>query len=51
MDIQFNMPEPEFRALGLVRDKNGRPKVDDPASLPDEIKAMLSEEDKAWLSL
>ena len=51
MNLESLIPQPEFRAFGLVRDKDGRPKVDDPSSLPPEVVAMLSKEDKEWLSL
>jgi len=39
---------PKF--FGLIRDKNGRPKVDgDPHDLPSEIQAMLTDEDWQYL--
>lgn len=37
-------------SFGLVRDKNGKPKFDDPANVPDQIKAMLTDDDIAKLS-
>lgn len=45
------MPSPKLRVFALVRDAEGRPKVDDPASLPPEIMSTLSAEDRAHLGL
>lgn len=36
---------------GLVRDAQGRPKVDDPKNLPVQIRAVLTPQDKAYLGL
>lgn len=35
------------RLFGLVRDKDGNPKIDDWATLPAEIKQMLTPEERA----
>ena len=39
----------KIMAYVLVRDKKGRPKVDDPASVPQEVWDKLSESDKQWI--
>ena len=41
----------KIKAFGLVRDKDGRPLVDDPKSLPREIIDQLSDEDLIYLGL
>ena len=51
MSTKTAVPEPEIRVIALVRDKDGRPKVDDPRSLPQQIIDQLSQEDREWLSL
>jgi hypothetical protein len=38
-------------AYGLVRDKNGRPKIDDPSTMPVEIIAMLTDAEKQEFGL
>ena len=35
----------KWKGFALVRDKDGRPKIDDPATLPEEIKEMLTDEE------
>ena len=35
----------KFKGFGLVRDKNGKPKIDDPETLPQQIKDMLTDEE------
>lgn len=40
------MIEGKFKAFVLVRDAQGKPKVDDPQNLPPEILAALTEEEK-----
>lgn len=42
-------PRPKIEGYFLVRDRHGRPKVDDLASLPEPIKAMLTPEDWEYL--
>jgi len=44
-------PQPEIRVFALVRDAEGRPKVDDPSKLPPEVVAALTPVDKAYLGL
>ncbi len=36
----------EARLFALVRDKDGRPKIDNPETLPPEIRAMLTPEER-----
>jgi len=36
----------EFKGFALVRDKNGKPKIDDYKNCPDEIKAMLTNQER-----
>lgn len=48
--MSAGLPAPKLQMFGLVRDKDGRPKVDgDPEGLPEQIKAMLTPEDWAYL--
>jgi hypothetical protein len=35
----------KWTGYGLVRDKDGNPKIDDPATLPQQIKDMLTDEE------
>jgi hypothetical protein len=43
---------PKKVLFGLVRDKNGRSKVDgNPDHLPPQIKAMLTQEDRDYLGM
>jgi hypothetical protein len=35
-----------IKGFGLVRDKDGKPKIDDPKNLPIEIYNMLTDEEK-----
>ena len=35
-----------LKGFALIRDKNGKPKIDDYKSCPDEIKAMLTKEER-----
>lgn len=39
----------KIKAYALVRDKHGRPKVDDPSTLPPEIINALSKEDLEYI--
>jgi len=41
----------EARGAALVRDKDGRPKVDDPANLPEELRALLTVEERHQLGV
>jgi hypothetical protein len=44
------LPDPKIDAYGLVRDKNGWPKIDMPLEqIPEPIKMMLSPEDWEYL--
>lgn len=36
----------KFKGYALVRDKNGKPKIDDPYSIPKPIFDMLTEQEK-----
>ena len=40
-----------YRGSGLVRDKDGNPKVDDPERLPPELVMMLTEAEKTALGV
>lgn len=40
-----------MKGYSLVRDKHGRPKVDDPSTLPPQILMMLSDDDLEYLGL
>ena len=33
----------KFKGFGLVRDKDGKPKIDNPATLPQQLKDMLTD--------
>ena len=35
-----------MKMFGVVRDKNGRPRIDNPATVPPEMAAMLTEEER-----
>lgn len=37
------------KLVALVRDKDGKPKFDDPHNVPDVIMDMLTDDDKAYL--
>lgn len=42
----FRMPEPKITGVGIVRDRNGMPKVDgNPDDLPAAIKALFTEDE------
>ena len=44
--------KPKQVLYGLVRDKDGQPKVDgNPNDLPPQIKAMLTQEDRDYLCM
>lgn len=45
------VPAPKVQMFGLVRDKHGKPLVDDPKNLHPAIKAMLTEAEKAELGV
>lgn len=36
----------KLKGFGLVRDKNGKPKIDDYKNCPQEIKDMLTQKEK-----
>ena len=35
----------KFKGYGLVRDRNGKPRIDDPATLPQQIKDQLTDDE------
>lgn len=46
------MQEPKAKLFALVRDKDGKPKVDgDPNKLPAQTKALLTEYEKTELGI
>ena len=45
------IPAPKVQMFGLVRDKDGRPVIDDPKTLHPAIVAMLTEAEKAELGV
>jgi hypothetical protein len=36
----------QWRAYGVVRDKDGKPRIDDPNNIPDEMWKMLTPEEQ-----
>lgn len=36
----------KFKGNGLVRDKDGKPKIDDYENCPEDIKALLTKEER-----
>lgn len=45
-------PKPKVKLFGLVRDKDGKPKIEgDPKDLHPAIKAMLSEEERKEMEI
>jgi hypothetical protein len=52
MTVSARIPDPEIKVFGLIRDRNGTPVIDgDPNDLPDEIKAMLTPEEREALGI
>ena len=48
--VAVSGPKAKVEVYGLVRDKNGNPRVDgNPDNLPKQIKDMLTPEDWAYL--
>ena len=46
MDNQAGLGVPKMQIEGLVRDRNGRPKIDgDPQDLPDSVKAAMTQDE------
>lgn len=43
--------KPKVKGSGIVRDAQGRPKVDDPSKLTPEILAAMTDEDLEYLGL
>lgn len=41
------VPAAKVQLFGLVRDKDGNPRIDDPENLPPQIAAMLTPEERA----
>jgi len=39
----------KMKGYGIVRDKNGNPKIDNPEKLPKEILDSLSEQDRNYI--
>ena len=48
-DVLQILDKAEVLGFGVVRDKDGNPKVDDPSSLPAEILAQLTPQERATL--
>lgn len=46
--MRNNLPIPKIKGRILVRDREGRPKFDDPGKVKDYVN-VLTEEDKAYL--
>lgn len=44
--IKANAAPGQFKGFILVRDKDGKPKIDDYNNCPREIKAMLTDEER-----
>ncbi len=49
MSLNVNAEKTELKGFVLVRDKNGKPKIDDYKNCPDEIKALLTPAEKEEL--
>lgn len=50
--VKVDTPEVKVTLFGLVRDKDGKPRIDgDPKKLTDEIKAMLTPEEREKLGV
>ncbi len=47
--INVKAEKPTFKGFVLVRDKNGKPKIDDYNNCPDERKALLTPAEKEEL--
>lgn len=45
------LPKPKIQLFGLVRDKDGKPVVDDPKNLHPALKAMLTPAERAELGV
>jgi len=45
----MSVQKPKWEGYFLVRDKDGNPKVDDLATLPEQIKQVLTPSDWAYL--
>ena len=41
--------KPKMKGYALIRDKNGRPKIDDINHIPKEIWEILTDEDKEYI--
>ena len=44
--MKVNAQKAKIRGFGLVRDKNGKPKFDDYKNCPQELKDMLTKQEK-----
>ena len=44
--MKVNAGKAKLKGFGLVRDKNGKPKIDDYKNCPQEIKDMLTKKEK-----
>lgn len=51
MTLKVGVPRPKIEMYGLVRDKNGKPKVDNPQNLHPEQVKMLTPEERVELGL
>lgn len=49
MSLNVTAKKIKIKGFGLVRDKYGKPKIDDYKNCPDEIKAMLTTKEKEEL--
>ena len=48
MNINVNASPGKFTGFALVRDKDGKPKIDDYENCPEEIKAMLTPQERQF---
>lgn len=46
MSVNVAAKKPVLKGFALVRDKDGKPKIDDYKNCPDEIKALLTLKEK-----
>lgn len=56
MSDQVGLPKLKMTGFALVRDKNGRPKLSEhmqknPHDIPQEIRDMMTTEEKRWIGL
>lgn len=46
MSLNVTAQKVKLKGFALIRDKNGKPKIDDYENCPKEIKAMLTDEER-----